>query len=111
MFVRAVFAQAVDTRAYLVPQQAVSRDPQGDATVLVVGPGNKAQLRKVTTGRTQGAFWVVTAGLNPGDKVITQGLARARPGQPVKPVAASTPQRVDPSRPAQGGGRGGAGGR
>jgi membrane fusion protein (multidrug efflux system) len=103
MFVRAVFAQAVDTRAFLVPQQAVSRDPQGNATVLVVGPNNRAVQRKVMADRTQGAFWVVTGGLNPGDKVITQGLGRARPGQPVKPVPASTPQRVDANRPAAGG--------
>ncbi|HEV2567658.1 efflux RND transporter periplasmic adaptor subunit [Sphingomonas sp.] len=108
MFVRAVFAQAVDTRAFLVPQQAVSRDPQGNATVLVVGPGNKAQMRTVRAERTQGAFWVVTAGLNPGDRVITQGLGRARPGQPVRPVPASAPQRIDPNRSAPGG-RGGAG--
>jgi membrane fusion protein (multidrug efflux system) len=111
MFVRALFAQAVDSRAFLVPQQAVSRDPQGNATLLVVGPGNKAEMRKVTAERTQGAFWVVTAGLNPGDRVITQGLGRARPGQPIKPVPASAPQRIDPNRPAPGGGRGGAGGR
>jgi membrane fusion protein (multidrug efflux system) len=111
MFVRALFSQAVDASAFLVPQQAVSRDPQGNATVLLVGPGNKALMRKVTAERTQGAFWVVTAGLNPGDRVITQGLGRARPGQPIKPVPASTPQRIDPNRPAPGGGRGGPGGR
>ncbi len=105
MFVRAVFAQAVDTRAYLVPQPALSRDPQGNATVLVVGPNNRALQRQVRAERTQGEFWVVTAGLNPGDKVITQGTGRARPGQPIKPVPANAPQRIDPNRPAPAGGR------
>jgi membrane fusion protein (multidrug efflux system) len=105
MFVRAVFAQAVDTRAYLVPQPALSRDPQGNATVLVVGPNDRALQRQVRAERTQGEFWVVTAGLNPGDKVITQGTGRARPGQPVKPVPANAPQRIDPNRPAPAGGR------
>jgi membrane fusion protein, multidrug efflux system len=105
MFVRALFAQSVNTSAFLVPQQAVTRDPQGNATVLVVGPNDRAVQRKVTAERTQGAFWVVTEGLNPGDRVITQGLGRARPGQPVKPVPATAPQRIDPNRPAQGGGR------
>jgi membrane fusion protein, multidrug efflux system len=105
MFVRALFAQSVNTSAFLVPQQAVTRDPQGNATVLVVGPNNRAVQRKVTAERTQGAFWVVTEGLNPGDRVITQGLGRARPGQPVKPVPATAPQRIDPNRPAPGGGR------
>ena len=98
MFVRALFAQAVETGAFLVPQQAVSRDPQGNATVLLVGPGNRAVLRKVTAPRTEGAFWVVTAGLAAGDKVITQGTARARPGQPIRPVPETAPQRIDPNR-------------
>jgi membrane fusion protein, multidrug efflux system len=105
MFVRALFAQSVNTSAFLVPQQAVTRDPQGNATVLVVGPNNRAVQRKVTAERTQGAFWVVTEGLSPGDRVITQGLGRARPGQPVRPVPATAPQRIDPNRPAPGGGR------
>lgn len=107
MFVRALFSQAVNTRAFLVPQQAVTRDPQGNATVLVVGPGNRALQKTVRADRTQGANWVVTAGLDPGDRVITQGTARARPNQPVKPVPASAPQRIDPNRPAQGGPGGG----
>jgi membrane fusion protein (multidrug efflux system) len=46
----------------------------------------------------------VTDGLNPGDKVITQGANKARPGQPVKPAPASAPQKIDPNRPMQGGG-------
>jgi membrane fusion protein, multidrug efflux system len=112
MFVRAVFAQAVDTRAFLVPQQAVSRNPQGQATVLVVGPNNRAIQKTVQAERTEGANWVVTGGLNPGDRVITQGTTRARPNQPVRPVPAGAPQRLDPNRPGPAGGQGaGRGGR
>jgi len=88
-----------------VPQQAVSRDPQGNATVMLVGRNNRSEQRRVRADRTQGAFWVVTGGLNAGDKIITQGLGRLRPGQPIKPVPASAPQRIDPNRPAPGGGR------
>lgn len=109
MFVRAVFAQAIETQAFLVPQQAVGRDPQGNATVLVVGPGNRAIQKTVKTDRVEGANWVVTAGLTAGDKVIVQGTNKARINQPVKPVPASTPQRIDPNRPAQGAGRRGQG--
>lgn len=109
MFVRAVFAQAVDTRAFLVPQEAVSRNSQGNAIVYVVGPGNKAIQKEIKADRTQGAFWVVTGGLNPGDKIITQGTAKVRVNQPVKPVPASTPQKIDPNR--KGPGAGGGGGR
>lgn len=101
MFVRAKLSQSVDTRAFLVPQQAVTRDPRGQAQLYVVGPGDKAVQRKVRAERAQGAFWVVTEGLNPGDKVITQGLARVRPGAELKPVPASTPQRTDPPKPGE----------
>jgi membrane fusion protein, multidrug efflux system len=94
MFVTAEFAQAIDTSAFLVPQQAVSRDPQGKATLFVVGPGNRAIQRTVVAERTQGPYWVVTQGLAPGEKVITQGTANLRDGAQVKPVPQSAPQPV-----------------
>ena len=94
MFVTAEFAQAVNTSAFLVPQQAITRDPKGNATLFVVGPGNRAVQRVVVTERTQGPYWVVTQGLAPGEKVITQGTANLKDGAPVKPVPASSPQRV-----------------
>ena len=91
MFVRARLAQAVAPRAILVPQQAVSHGPRGDATVLVVGTDNKAVLRMVTADRTIGDKWLVTSGLSPGEKVITEGLDKLKPGQPVHPVPAGSP--------------------
>lgn len=94
MFVNAEFAQAVDTSAFLVPQQAVSRDRQGNATLWIVGPGNKAAQRTVAADRAQGPYWVVTQGLTPGEKVITQGTGNLRDGAPIKPVPASSPQRI-----------------
>ena len=94
MFVRTSFAQGINRNAFLVPQQGVSRDPQGDATVMLVGPGNKAVQRKVMAVRTQGRFWVVTAGLQRGDKLIVQGLGKLKPGQQVRPVPSTTPQKI-----------------
>jgi membrane fusion protein (multidrug efflux system) len=99
MYVTAEFAQAVQTSAILVPQQAVSRDPQGNATLFVVGPGNRAVQRTVVADRTQGQYWVVTQGLAPGEKVITQGLANLRDGAAIKPVPATAPQRVQAPTP------------
>jgi membrane fusion protein, multidrug efflux system len=99
MFVTAQFAQAVDTSAFLVPQEAVSRDPKGNATVWVVGSGNRAVQRVVVADRTEGPYWVVTQGLAAGEKVITQGTANLRDGAQIKPVPASAPQRVQ-ARPA-----------
>lgn len=100
MYVTAQFAQAVDTSAFLVPQQAVTRDPQGNATLFVVGPGNRAVQRTVVAERTQGPYWVVTQGLAPGEKVIIQGTANLRDGAQIKPVPASAPQRVKAPPPA-----------
>jgi membrane fusion protein (multidrug efflux system) len=97
MFVRASFAQAINTRAFLVPQQAVSRDPKGQATVMVVGADNKVAQRTVRADRTQGSAWVVTEGLSPRDRVVVQGLsAQLRPGTTVKAVPANSAQRVVP---------------
>jgi len=94
MYVTAQFAQAIDTSAFLVPQPAITRDPQGNATLFVVGPGNRAVQRTVVADRTQGAYWVVTQGLAGGEKVITQGTANLRDGAQIKPVPASAPQKV-----------------
>jgi membrane fusion protein, multidrug efflux system len=105
MFVRARFSQAIDTLAFLVPQAAVSRDPKGNATVWIVGPGNKAVQRTVVTDRTEGANWVVTQGLAAGEKVITQGTANLRDGAAIRPVPAGSPQRIQTRPPGKGGGR------
>ena len=94
MFVRASFAQSIDPNAFLIPQQAVSRDPKGNATVYVVGAGNKAVSKQVTATRTLGVNWVVTSGLNAGDKVIVQGVGKVKPNAVVKPVPADKPQVI-----------------
>jgi len=107
MFVTAQFAQAVQNAAILVPQQAVSRDPQGNATLYVVGPGNRAVQRSVVADRTFGADWVITEGLAPGEKVIIQGLGNLKDGAQIKPVPANTPQKVQ--APAPGAMRAGSG--
>ena len=99
MFVRARFAQAIDTSAFLVPQEAVTRDPQGNATLFVVGPGNRAVQRTVVAERTQGPYWVVTQGLAAGEKIITQGTASLKDGDQIKPVPASAPQKVQAPPP------------
>jgi membrane fusion protein, multidrug efflux system len=109
MFVRASFEQAVEPQAILVPQEALQRDIGGDAFVYLVGPGSKVVLRKVKTARTYRTSWVVTEGLKPGEKVITQGTANLRPGMEVKAVPADTPQRIAPRPPGEQGAGGAAG--
>ncbi|PQM29326.1 efflux transporter periplasmic adaptor subunit [Sphingopyxis lindanitolerans] len=94
MFVTALFDQAINPAAILVPQAAVQRDFDGSAFVYLVGKDNKAARRKIVAERTVGANWVVTDGLKPGDKVISQGVGNLKQGAPIKPVPASSPQRL-----------------
>ena len=96
MFVTAIFDQAVEPAAILVPQTAVQRDFNGSAFVYLVGPGNKALRRTVVAPRTNGANWVVTEGLKPGDRVITQGLNGVKQDSKIKAVPQNAPQPVKP---------------
>jgi membrane fusion protein (multidrug efflux system) len=94
MFVRARLSQATMRDAVLVPQQGLSRDARGNATVMLVGEGDKALLRTVIAPRTVGNAWLVTEGLAAGDRVIVEGLDRIRPGSDLRPVPAGTPGGV-----------------
>lgn len=90
MYVRAVLSQGVAASGILVPQGAVQRDPKGNAMVTLVNAKGAAEPRPVTLGQTMGDKWLVTSGLNAGDKVITEGLLKVRPGAPIKPVPAGS---------------------
>jgi len=105
MFVQALFTQAVDQGVILIPQAALQRDIGGDAFVFLVGAGNKVERRKVVAERTFGTNWVVS-GLQPRDKVITQGTSNLRNGAPIKPVPANARQRVEPRQAGAGAGGG-----
>jgi membrane fusion protein, multidrug efflux system len=96
MYVRARLSQATAQNAILAPQQGVSRDPRGNATVYLVGPGNKAVLRTIQANLTVGDKWLVTSGLASGDKVIVEGLNNLKPNQPVRPVPAGSAPRPPP---------------
>lgn len=93
MYVRARLAQGVQDNTFLVPQAAVTRDPKGNAVVMVVGAENKVEARVVQTAEALGDKWVVTEGLKPGERIIVEGLQRARPGTQVQPqeMAAQPP--------------------
>lgn len=81
-FVRARVEVGLNPAGILVPQRAVQVGPQS-ASVMIVGANNVAVARPVKVGNLQGGSWVVTEGLKAGDKVITDGLQKVRPGQPV----------------------------
>jgi membrane fusion protein (multidrug efflux system) len=76
----------------------VTHDPKGNATALVVNADNKVEMRALKTNRAIGDKWLVTDGLQAGDRVIVEGLQKAMPGASVHateisaaPAAASTP--------------------
>jgi membrane fusion protein (multidrug efflux system) len=86
MFVRAILEEGVNEQAILVPQQGVTRNPAGNAMVMVVGSEEKVEPRVIKVLRTVGENWLVGEGLKAGDRVILEGLQKARPGTPVKAV-------------------------
>ena len=102
LYVREELREGTDAQALLVPQQAVSHNPHGDPTVLLVGPGNKVKTQIVQTGRAFGDNWMVTKGLKQGDVVVVDGLQKAKPGIEVKPE----PYQPD-TKPDSGGGSAG----
>ncbi len=58
---------------------------QGTYQVAVVDPNNTVRLAKVDVGDRTGSQWIVTNGLKPGERVITEGVLKVRPGMPVTP--------------------------
>lgn len=86
MFVRAILEEGVNEHAILVPQQGVTRNLAGNAMVMVVGSEEKVEPRVIKVLRTVGENWLVSEGLKAGDRVILEGLQKARPGTPVKAV-------------------------
>lgn len=84
MFVRARIDEGINPQAILVPQQGVTRTPRGDATVMIVNAQNLVENREVTAAQAIGDKWLITSGLQNGDKVIVSGLQKVRPGVTVK---------------------------
>ena len=86
MFVRAILEEGISEHAILVPQRGVTRNPAGNAMVMVVGSEEKVEPRIIKVVRTVGDNWLVSEGLKAGDRVILEGIQKARPGTPVKAV-------------------------
>lgn len=96
-FARVRVQTSLQKGALLVPQRAVV-EVQGTYHVDVVGPDNKVQVKTVQVGRRVKGMWIVDQGLEPGDKVIVEGVQKARDGAPVtpKPWASPTPAPHQP---------------
>ncbi len=88
MFVRARLEEGTKPNAILVPQKGVTRDGKGKATALVVNDESKVERRTLVTDRVIGDAWLVVDGLKAGDRVIVDGLQRARPDAEVVAIPA-----------------------
>ncbi len=77
---------AVDTKAgaILVPQRSVS-ELQGIYNVAVVGANDTVEMRMVKPAERIGSLWVIDSGLNPGERIVVEGLQKVRPGVTVTP--------------------------
>lgn len=102
MYVRAQLQAGVQDAALLVPQQAVTRNASGGASVLKVGPEDKLLRQPIQVDRAIGSRWLVLDGLQAGDRVVVEGSLRVKPGDVVRAVPAA--------EPASGAARGGAAG-
>lgn len=95
MFVRAILEEGISEQAILVPQRGVTRNPAGNAMVMVVGAEEKVEPRIIKVVRTVGDSWLVSEGLKAGDRVILEGLQKARPGTPVRAVPFGSPAEAN----------------
>src|SRR3989442_2727232 len=95
-FVRVTLKGAERPGAILVPKRAVLEGPKGKF-VYVVSAESKAEPRPVELGAWQGDAWIVTAGLNAGDRVIVDGVMKIGPGAPVA-VAELQPRETNPAK-------------
>nr|WP_320132388.1 efflux RND transporter periplasmic adaptor subunit [uncultured Holophaga sp.] len=98
MYVRTVVEEGVNEQAILALQQGVTRDLKGNPVAMVLTPDNKVEQRTLTVDRTMGDKWLVTSGLQAGDRLIVEGLQKIRPGMPVK----ATPFQPQAATPAPG---------
>lgn len=101
MFVRAIIEEGVSEQAILVPQRGVTRNPAGDALVMVVDAEEKVSARVIEVERTIGSRWLVRTGLEAGDRVILEGIQKVRPGTRVKAVPFGPPASTAPGAVSQ----------
>ncbi|WP_437615969.1 efflux RND transporter periplasmic adaptor subunit [Erwinia sp. V71] len=98
MFVRAKLQEGIRENALLVPQRGITRDPTGQASALIVGEDNKVIRKLVITERVVGNQWLISEGLESGDRVIVDGTQNARPGSEVR-IASPEMQKQEISQP------------
>lgn len=87
-FVRATVTGLTLDDAIVVPEAAVMQGPQGQFVYTINSTGN-AEIRPVELSRQIESGWIVSSGLKAGDRLVTQGVIKVRPGAPVTTAVAS----------------------
>ena len=90
MFVKATVQGAIDNKAFLLPQQAVSRDAKANPIITLVKEDNSVKKQIVTIERAIGNKWLVTNGINNNDKIVIEGLNKINEKSKVNPVDVSS---------------------
>ncbi|MDR2208365.1 MAG: efflux RND transporter periplasmic adaptor subunit [Azoarcus sp.] len=98
MYVRARMVQGQSEQAIMVPHAAMSHDQRGSSFVMVVNAESKVEPRFVQTRGVQGDKWIIIGGLAAGEKLIVEGLQKARPGILVQVQVIGTPQSATPEQ-------------
>lgn len=86
MFVQTRLIEGVNQNAILAMQRGVTYNARGEAVALVLNRDGVVEQRVIETGATAGDKWVVRSGLNPGDRLIVDGLQHVHPGDHATPV-------------------------
>ena len=92
MYVQAVVQQTIARGVYLAPQEGVSRDRRGLPIALVANADNVVEQRQLMILQDMGNKWVVSEGLNDGDRLIVEGLQKIAVGAPVAPQERKAPE-------------------
>ena len=85
MYVQAEMPSGQAKNAFLVPQEGVARNRRGQPTALVVTQDGTVEQRVLTVQQDLDLYWVVTDGLQSGDRIVVDGLQKASPGAKVTP--------------------------
>ncbi|MCV2446927.1 efflux RND transporter periplasmic adaptor subunit [Paracoccus sp. DMF] len=85
MYVQAVVQQATARDVVLAPQEGVSRDRRGQPIALVVNDQDVVEQRQLTVLQDHGNQWVVSEGLDDGDRIVVEGVQKIAPGMTVAP--------------------------
>ncbi|UBB15307.1 efflux RND transporter periplasmic adaptor subunit [Comamonas odontotermitis] len=98
MYVQALLPTAVAPDALLVPQQSVTRDLTGRASVMVVSQDDKIEKRPLEIDRAIGNQWLVGSGLKAGERVVVDGFQRVKVGDKVNPTVIDLQAKADKPR-------------